>query len=181
MVAAKQAGSIMRQILFLAVAALGIGVYVARVADKTVVDTPSQAAAAQVSEQQTQSSAGQHRMALSSGRDGHFHADSRVNGRMIDFLVDTGASLVVLRETDAAMIGIRPMRGDYTATVATANGKTKAAPVKLERVEIGDITVFDVRALVMPDEALSQNLLGVAFLSKLRRYEVADGRMMLEQ
>jgi aspartyl protease family protein len=100
---------------------------------------------------------------------------------MIEFLVDTGASLVVLRETDAAMIGIRPMRGDYTARVSTANGKAKAAPVKLERVEIGDITVFDVPALVMPDEALSQNLLGVAFLSKLRRYEVADGRMVLEQ
>lgn len=180
MVAAQQAGVIMRQILFLAIAVLGIGVYAARFADNAVVETPSQAAAAQV-EQPAQSSAGQHRMALSSGRDGHFHADSRVNGRMVDFLVDTGASLVVLRETDAAMIGIRPMRSDYTATVTTANGKTKAAPVKLERIEIGDITVFDVPALVMPDETLSQNLLGVAFLSKLRRYEVADGRMMLEQ
>lgn len=170
----------MRQILFLAVAALVAGTYLARFADKAVVEAPAQAAAVQSSEP-AQSSAGQHRMALSSGRDGHFHADSRVNGRMIDFLVDTGASLVVLRESDAAMIGIRPMRSDYTAIVATANGKTKAAPVKLERVEIGDITVFDVPALIMPDEALSQNLLGVAFLSKLRRYEVADGRMVLEQ
>ena len=181
MVAAKPTGSPMRQILFFAIAVLGIGVYAARFADKAAVETPSQAAAAQVTAQETQTSAGQHRMALSSGRDGHFRADSRVNGRMIEFLVDTGASLVVLRETDAAMIGIRPMRGDYTARVSTANGKAKAAPVKLERVEIGDITVFDVPALVMPDEALSQNLLGVAFLSKLRRYEVADGRMVLEQ
>jgi aspartyl protease family protein len=179
MIAAKQTGFIMRQILFLAIAALGIGVYAARYADKAIVETPSQAATAQVSEQQAQTSAGQHRMALSSGRDGHFRANSRVNGRMIDFLVDTGASLVVLRETDAAMIGIRPMRGDYTATVTTANGKAKAAPVKLERVEIGDITVFDVPALIMPDEVVSQNLLCGAFLSKLRRYEVAVGRMIL--
>jgi aspartyl protease family protein len=73
------------------------------------------------------------------------------------------------------------MRSDYTATVTTANGKLKAAPVRLERIEIGDITVFDVPALVLPDEALSQNLLGIAFLSKLRRYEVADGRLTLEQ
>ena len=52
---------------------------------------------------------------------------------------------------------------------------------KLERIEIGDISVYDVPALVLPDEALSQNLLGIAFLSKLRRYEVADGRLVLEQ
>ncbi len=65
--------------------------------------------------------------------------------------------------------------------VSTANGKIKAAPIKLERIEIGDITVFDVPALVLPDEALSQNLLGVAFLSRLRRYEVADGRLVIEQ
>ena len=89
--------------------------------------------------------------------------------------------MVVLRESDASMIGIHLMMHDYTAVVSTANGKIKAAPIKLERIEIGDITVFDVPALVLPDEALSQNLLGVAFLSRLRRYEVADGRLVLEQ
>jgi aspartyl protease family protein len=171
----------MRQIFFIAIAVLAGGVYLARFADKSVVEAPAQAANVQVVDQPMQSSSGQHRMELASGRDGHFHADARVDGRNVDFLVDTGASLVVLRENDAAMIGIRPMRSDYTATVTTANGKLKAAPVKLERIEIGDITVFDVPALVLPDEALSQNLLGVAFLSKLRRYEVADGRLTLEQ
>jgi aspartyl protease family protein len=70
---------------------------------------------------------------------------------------------------------------DYTATVATANGKGKAARAKLDRVELGDITVFDVAALVLPDEVLSKNLLGVSFLSKLGRYEYANGRMVLEQ
>ena len=43
------------------------------------------------------------------------------------------------------------------------------------------ITVYDVRALVLPDEVLAQNLLGVSFLSRLKRYEVADGRLVLEQ
>ncbi len=70
---------------------------------------------------------------------------------------------------------------NYTATVSTANGKLKAAPAKLARIEIGDITVFDVPALVLPDEALAQNLLGVSFLSRLKRYEYANGRMVLEQ
>ena len=72
-------------------------------------------------------------------------------------------------------------RGDYTARVSTANGKIKAAPAKLAQLEIGDITVYDVPALVLPDEVLPQNLLGVSFLSRLKRYEVANGRMVLEQ
>ncbi len=96
-------------------------------------------------------------------------------------MVDTGASLVIMRESDAAQIGIRPVPRDYTATVSTANGKIKAAPAKLDRIEVGGITVYDVPALVLPDEALWQNLLGVSFLSRLKRYEYANGRMVLEQ
>jgi aspartyl protease family protein len=172
----------MRQILILAVVALVAGGYLARYADQAAtIPASSQAAVVQASEQPRQSSAGQHKMELASGRDGHFHADARVDGRHIDFMVDTGASLVIMRETDAAQVGLHPMPRDYTATISTANGKIKAAPAKLDRIEVGDITVFDVPALVLPDEALSQNLLGVSFLSRLRRYEFADGRMMLEQ
>ena len=172
----------MRQVLIFAALALVGGSYLARFADKTVVETPpSQAATVQTADQPSQVSAGQHRMELTSGRDGHFHVDARANGRHINFLVDTGASMVILRETDASNIGVHPMPRDYTAVVSTANGRIKAAPTKLERIEIGDITVFDVPALVLPDEALSTNLLGVTFLSQLRRYEVADGRMLLEQ
>ena len=172
----------MRQILILAVAVLAAGTYFARYADKAVVEASApRAAAVQVSEQPTQTSAGQHKMELTSGRDGHFRVDARVDGRHIGFMVDSGASLVILRETDAANVGLHPMPRDYTAVVSTANGRIKAAPAKLERIEVGDIIVFDVPALVLPDEALSTNLLGVAFLSRLRRYEYADGRMLLEQ
>jgi aspartyl protease family protein len=172
----------MRHILILAAAVLAAGGYLARYADHAVtVPSSPQAAAVQQVEQPRQTSAGQHKMELTSGRDGHFRVDARVDGRHIDFMVDTGASLVIMRETDAANVGLRPMPRDYTAIVSTANGRIKAAPAKLERIEVGDITVFDVAALVLPDEALSQNLLGVSFLSRLRRYEYADGRMLLEQ
>jgi aspartyl protease family protein len=128
-----------------------------------------------------QESAGQHKMVLSGDRAGHFKVDARVNGRSVDFMVDTGASLVIIRESDANKLQIFPRPADYTATVSTANGRIKAAPARLDRIEIGDITVFDVPALVLPDDALWQNLLGVSFLSRLRRYEYADGRMVLEQ
>jgi len=172
----------MRQILIVAVVVMVGGSYLARYADKAVVETAApRAAVAQTVAQPQQVSAGQHKMELMSGRDGHFHVDARVEGRHIDFMVDTGASLVILRETDAAYAGLHPMPRDYTAMVSTANGTIKAAPAKIDRLEVGDIIVFDVPALVLPDEALSQNLLGVSFLSRLRRYEFADGRMLLEQ
>lgn len=172
----------MRQLLIFAAIVLVAGTYLARYADKAVVEAPApRAAAVAPAEQSAQTPIGQHTMELTSGRDGHFHVDARVEGRHIDFMIDTGASLVVLRETDAAQIGMHPMPRDYTALVSTANGRTKAAPAKLERIEIGDITVFDVPALIMPDDSLSQNLLGVAFLSRLKRYEFADGHMVLEQ
>jgi aspartyl protease family protein len=172
----------MRQILIFAVAMLVVGGYVARYADQALDEPPHAAAvqpAAQMRGPEPVNSG--HSMILDSDRQGHFRVDARVDGRRLDFMVDTGASLVTLRESDAAYLGIRPMPVDYKATVSTANGKVKAAPAKLSRVEVGDITVFDVPALVLPDEALGQNLLGVSFLSKLRRYEYANGRMVLEQ
>jgi len=169
----------MRSVLIFAAVLLVGGVYVARLADKAVSAYPQQAAAAATGPREPVSSS--RNLMVERERDGHFHIDSRINGRFVDVLVDTGASMVVLRETDAANAGVRPSADEYTALVTTANGKVKAAPATLDRVELGGITVYDVPALVLPDEVLSTNLLGMSFLSRLRRYEVADGRLVLEQ
>jgi aspartyl protease family protein len=173
----------MRHVLFFAAAVLILGAYAARFADRELMSQPLQprAAAVQPVARGPEPTRSGHSMMLDSDRQGHFKVEARVDGRRIDFMVDTGASLVVLRKSAAAEVGIRPLPADYTATVSTANGKIKAARAKLDRIELGDITVFDVPALVLPDEVLSQNLLGVSFLSKLRRYEYANGRMVLEQ
>ena len=96
-------------------------------------------------------------------------------------MIDTGASVVALRGSDAAKIGVRPSPSDFNATVTTANGTIKGARAHLDSVEIGDLTVRDVEAMVLPDEALSENLLGLSFLSRLKRFESAGGRMVLEQ
>lgn len=170
----------MRAFLVLAVLLVVLGGYAARVADKTVVEHPQAAAASADTGPREPISSGRSLM-VDAGRDGHFAVQSRVDGVFTDFMIDTGASLVVLRESDAANAGLRPMPGAYTATVSTANGKVKAAPVKIDRIEVGGITVYDVPALVLPDDILGKNLLGMAFLSRLRRYEVADGRLVMEQ
>jgi aspartyl protease family protein len=112
---------------------------------------------------------------------GHFHVEGRIDGRRLNFMVDTGASVIALTERDASMLGIHPAERDYVEMVSTANGIVRAAPIQLGMVEIDDLVVHDVAAVVLPDGALSQNLLGLSFLSRLRRFEYSDGRLVLEQ
>jgi aspartyl protease family protein len=96
-------------------------------------------------------------------------------------MVDTGASVIALTVSDAARLGIRPAQRDFTVEVRTANGSVGAAPARLDKVEVGDLIVRDVAAVILPDGALSDNLLGLSFLSRLRRFEYSDGRLVLEQ
>jgi aspartyl protease family protein len=129
---------------------------------------------------QTQVSTGGRTVKLESDRQGHFRVDARVDGRNIDFLVDTGASAVVIRETDAARLGIFPRASEYTGRTQTANGVAKYAPTRLNRVEVNGITVRDVDAAVMADESLKTNLLGMTFLSRVK-FSHDRGRLVLEQ
>jgi aspartyl protease family protein len=119
-------------------------------------------------------------MTIPRGQNGHFSVEAEVDGRRMEFLIDTGASVIALRERDAARLGIHPAQREYTANVATANGNVRAAPVELNRVDVGSLTVRNVAALVLPDEVLGQNLLGMSFLSRVR-WEHRDGRLVLEQ
>jgi aspartyl protease family protein len=114
------------------------------------------------------------------GANGHFEADAMVDGRRMGFMVDTGASVIALRQQEASRLGIHPAQRDYTAKVSTANGVIFAAPIELARVEVGGITVRNVAALVLPDEALAQNLLGMSFLSRIH-WQYQGGRLELEQ
>jgi aspartyl protease family protein len=112
---------------------------------------------------------------------GHFNVDGRVNGRSLQFVIDTGASLIALTADNAAQLGIHPAESEYTVTLRTANGTVRAAPTMLDMVEVGDISVQNVRAVVLPEGALSENLLGMSFLSRLRHFDYSDGKMVLEQ
>ena len=91
----------------------------------------------------------------------------------------TIASTLILRATANQQMTARLIDGN--ATVSTANGTIKAARTRIAMIELGGLVVRDVDALVLPDAALSENLLGMSFLSKLKRFEVANGKMVLEQ
>ncbi|HXX07809.1 MAG TPA: TIGR02281 family clan AA aspartic protease [Pseudolabrys sp.] len=172
----------MRQIFLSAIVVLVAGGYLAGMADRAVEKQPdSQAAVVQPAYAAREPTSSGRSLVLDSDRQGHFQVEARVDGRFADFVVDTGASLVVLRESTASMVGIHPQPRDYTAVAVTANGRINAARATIERIEVGGITVFDVPAMILPDEALTKNLLGVSFLSRLKRYEYANGRLVLEQ
>jgi aspartyl protease family protein len=175
----------MRNFVFFAFVILAVALIAPRFLNSKIAPASEPAAAktlttpASASRPQTSASGGTFTVRRD-GR-GHFKVEARVDGRRMDFMVDTGATVIAIPEREAARLGIHPARREYTAQMNTANGTILAAPVQLAMVEVGNITVRNVRAVVMPDAALSENLLGMSFLSRLRKFEMADGRLLLEQ
>ncbi|MFZ3360032.1 MAG: TIGR02281 family clan AA aspartic protease [Xanthobacteraceae bacterium] len=172
----------MRSVVTFAVFALAAGVIVPKYAAQmhpgaaaptVMAARPQPAAASNASDSRS--------VVISPQSNGHFEVEGRVDGRAMNFMVDTGASVIALTSRDAAMLGVHPAQSDYTAMVRTANGTVRAAPVTLDMVEIDDIAVHNVAAMVMPDGALADNLLGLTFLSRLHRFEYSDGKLVLEQ
>ena len=168
-------------IFFCAAAAIGIGM-VRKIDQSTGQPGQSSAMATPLAAASTpqQTSSGYRTVTLQRDRRGHFQVEARVEGRPVEFMVDTGASMIALRETAAARLGIHPSARDYTVRTQTANGLGKAARVQLNRVEVNGITVRDVEAFVVPDEQLSVNLLGMSFLSRVK-WTHDRGRLVLEQ
>lgn len=112
---------------------------------------------------------------------GHFAADFKLNGRPVEAMVDTGATVVALNQTTASRIGIHLNPSDFIYTVNTANGKTKAASATIDDLQIGKIYVEKIPAVVLQDSALGGTLIGMSFLKRLSKFQVENGSMILEQ
>lgn len=110
---------------------------------------------------------------------GHFTGTFRLNGKSVPGMVDTGASLVAINESTARKLGFGVNGLDFRYEVNTANGKTDAALIVLDRVEIGNVRVRDVEAFVLRDKALADTLVGMSFLKKLKSYQVKGGSLTL--
>ncbi len=123
---------------------------------------------------------GEHAVRVRRRPDGHFAVRGAINGQPMTLLVDTGASTVVLKPADAARAGIDTRSLGYTAAVQTANGRARVAPVMLNSVSIGDITVRDVRAAVSEPGRLRTSLLGMSFLGRLSRFNMRPGLLLLQ-
>ncbi len=117
---------------------------------------------------------------LQAGADGHFHVEVEINGRPIETMVDTGATMVALSYEDAERAGVYVRPADFTMRVNTANGIARAAPVTLDEISLGDITVHNVRAAVSEPGRLQGSLLGMSFLGRLSRFEMRAGVLVLQ-
>ena len=171
----------MRNIMLFAAIMIGLGTFMAQMADRMSSASATSAPRTTVALATSAPQAGNRSLSIPRDGRGHFQTEGRIDGQRIGFMIDTGASVVALNETSAARFGLRPSRGDYNATVTTANGTIKAARTRIAMLEVGGLIVRDVDAMVLPDEALSENLLGLSFLSRLKRFEYANGQLVLEQ
>jgi aspartyl protease family protein len=114
-------------------------------------------------------------------RAGHYVTEAQINGRNFNVMVDTGASLVILRYEDARALGLVYGSDKFDVAVQTANGTAKALRVKLYNVRLGSISLDDIEALVMEEGLLNTNLLGMSFLRRLSRYEMHGDTLVLER
>ncbi|MEO0994574.1 MAG: TIGR02281 family clan AA aspartic protease [Pseudomonadota bacterium] len=117
---------------------------------------------------------------LTRAADGHFHARLEVNGAPIEFLVDTGATEMVLTLADAEAAGFDPQRLAFTQRAMTANGAVAGAPVRLERVEFAGITERNVPAVVNGG-ALHVSLLGMRYLDRFSGFEISGDTLTLRR
>lgn len=117
-------------------------------------------------------------VAIQAARDGHFYLTATVNGTDIRFLVDTGATVVVLGGQDAARLGVHPAPSEFTHMVETAHGQVRLARTTLRSVRVGALQIDNVTALV-GDGGVGMSLLGMSFLQRFDRYEVRDRTLYL--
>lgn len=110
---------------------------------------------------------------------GDFDVTAEINGARVSMVLDTGASSVVLTREDAKAAGLPLEVLAYTVNIETANGRTRAAPVVLDRIAIGGLVERSIEALVAQPGQLKTSLLGMSFLNRLQSWEVRGDRLVL--
>jgi len=123
-------------------------------------------------------STGKGEMVFSQDRDGEFLIIGKANGTTVKFLVDTGASEIVLTPDDAARIGIDTSRLKFDRTYETANGEGRGAAYTLDSLQVGERTLFNVPVSVNR-AGMRNSLLGMAFLSRMKSFEFRGRRLYL--
>ena len=120
----------------------------------------------------------QGRIELPQAPDGHYYLRAEVNGAPLDFVVDTGATQIVLSQADARAAGLDVDELAYIGRAFTANGEVRIAPVRLNSLAIGAIEDRNLRAVVNEGE-MEQSLLGMDYLGRYTSVEITGGKLVL--
>ena len=121
---------------------------------------------------------GWNTIAVARDASGHYRIEAMVNGAAVTFLVDTGATHVVLSPADAARVGLGAGRLRFAARGQTANGTVALAPVTLREIRLGQLSRRDVPAMVN-GAPMAVSLLGMSFLAGLPGWEAKGDRLLL--
>ncbi|WP_332811551.1 retropepsin-like aspartic protease family protein [Sphingomonas sp.] len=119
---------------------------------------------------------GEARYEIKRAADNHFYAEAQVNGALIRFLVDTGASSVVLTRDDALRAGIAA--GEFSAEAIGAGGRVRLMPIAIDRLALGPLEATDVPAMVA-EGGLTVSLLGQSYLAKTGSVSIQGDLMVL--
>ncbi|NIA70189.1 TIGR02281 family clan AA aspartic protease [Pelagibius litoralis] len=122
--------------------------------------------------------AGGSDIVLKAGAHGHFMVDATVNGEVLRFLIDTGASSIFLTAQDAEKLGWSPNRLTFSERYETVNGEIRAAPIELRSLRIGQMELYDLPASVGEGPG-SVSLLGMTFLKQFESYQVRGDTLLL--
>lgn len=112
--------------------------------------------------------------------DGHFWIRALVNGRELDFLIDTGATYTSLSEGAADLTGLEPNNSKAPATLNTANGVIEARFGRIEELRFGTITARQLDAIILPGASGNTNVIGMNLLSQLGSWRVENQQLILE-
>ena len=111
-------------------------------------------------------------------RDGHFYAEVEVNGQKIEFVIDTGATDIVLSEADAEKLGYPVDDLIFSGRASTANGTVAMARIWLDSIVLGRFVDNNIAASVNGG-ALETSLLGMRYLGRFSKIEIKGSRMVL--
>jgi aspartyl protease family protein len=122
--------------------------------------------------------AGDRTLVLSEGENGAYTVFGRVNGQRVRFMIDTGASDIVLSPQDAERLGVNMAALSFSRVSETANGLGRGAPYTLDSLAVEPIHFSHV-AVEINQAPMSESLLGLSFLRRLESYSFKDGKLIL--
>jgi aspartyl protease family protein len=119
-----------------------------------------------------------NRIVVPRNPNGHYYINAEVNGTMVSFVLDTGATSLVLTKEDAAQAGLDVDDLSYYSRAMTANGEVRTAPVRLDRITLGGVTDTNVPAVVNEGE-MSNSLMGMTYLQRWGKIQIAGNELTL--
>ncbi|MGN6671138.1 MAG: retropepsin-like aspartic protease family protein [Candidatus Nucleicultricaceae bacterium] len=147
--------------------------------EKVPAPSPSKDASATTEKENVRVLRGNESLSFRKSLDGHFYLTIEVQGKPIRFLLDTGATRVVLSQSDAKKLGIHPSERDYKYPAHTANGITYNAFVTIPTMKLGPLTLHEVPAAVSKMDDMT-SILGMSFLDKIPSWTMKGDYLMIK-